>query len=158
MEARRRLFPYLLLNIFISALVTGMIIFFYDRAHKNECVQSPPATFANGSETGAIEVSIVGVIGAGTLADERVVIQNNGSDKLVLSGWYLEDNHGATYTFPGSPQLTLYPGASVLVHTKAGIDSPPDLFWDRAEAIWISGELVALYDPQNIARAFYRVP
>jgi len=156
--ARRRLFPYLLLNIFVSALVTGTIIFFYDRAHKADCIQTTPGTGAATAYTSEIDVSIEGVIGAGTAADERVVIKNNGSSKLILSGWYLEDNQGITYTFPATPELTLYPGASVLVHTRSGTDIPPDLYWGRTQAVWISGELAALYDPAKIARAFYRVP
>ena len=105
-----------------------------------------------------MNVSIVGVIGAGTIADERVVIQNNGSEKLLLTGWYLEDNQGVIYTFPQSPQLALFPGAIVQVYTQSGTDTLPDLYWGRSAPVWISGELVALYDPQNIVRAFYRVP
>ncbi|HTX80041.1 MAG TPA: hypothetical protein VMC62_10245, partial [Longilinea sp.] len=65
------------------------------------------------------------------------------------------DSKGNTYTFP---QLTLYPGVIVQLHTIAGQDSPSDLYWGRSTPAWTSGELVALYDSQNIARAFYRVP
>jgi hypothetical protein len=158
MESRRRLFPTLLINVFVSALVTGTIIFFYDRAHRADCGTTPPNLSAVTPKTGDVNVSIVGVIGAGTIADEGVVIQNNGSEKLTLTGWYLEDNKGVSYTFPQSPQLTLYPGASVQVHTKSGTNTLPDLFWGRSEPVWTSGELAALYDSQNIARAFYRVP
>jgi len=157
MHSRRRFFPYLLINIFVSALVTGTIIFFYDRAHRADCGTTAPDLTAITSETG-VNVNIVGVIGAGMVADERVVIQNTGSEKILLTGWYLEDNKGVIYNFPQSPQLTLYPGATVLVHTKAGTDNPSDVYWGRTEAVWTSGELAALYDPQNIARAFYRVP
>ena len=158
MDARRRLVYYLLINIFVSALVTGTIIFFYDRAYRPDCGTNLPDTTAVTPGTGDVNVSIVGVIGAGTVADERIVIQNNGGEKLVLPGWYLKDNQGITYTFPQFPQLTLYPGAKVQVYTKSGIDMLPDLYWGRASTVWTSGELAALYDPQNIARAFYRVP
>ena len=158
MHAQRRLVYYLLINIFVSALVTGTIIFFYDRAHRPDCSTNLTDTPAVTSGTGDVNVSIVGVIGSGTVVDERVVIQNNGSQQLVLTGWYLADNQGITYTFPQFPQLTLYPGAKVQVYTKSGTDTLPDLYWGRSTPVWISGELVALYDPQNIARAFYRVP
>jgi hypothetical protein len=158
MDARRRLFSYLLINIFVSGLVTGTIIFFYDRAHRANCAPTQPDLTAVTSEVGDVNVSIVGVIGAGTVANERVVIQNMGSEKIDLTGWYLEDNKGVSYNFPQSPQLTLFPGATVQVHTKSGTDTLPDLYWGRTEPVWSSGELAALYDPQKIARAFYRVP
>jgi len=158
MHARRRLVYYLLINIFVSALVTGTIIFFYDRAHRPDCSTNLPGASAVTPGTGDVNVSILGVIGAGTVADERVVIQNNAAEKLVLTGWYLKDNQGIIYTFPQFPQLTLYPGAKVQVYTKSGVDKLPNLYWDRSEPVWTSGELAALYDPQNIARAFYRVP
>ncbi len=157
MHARRPLFPYLLLNIFVSALVTGTIIFFYDRAHKADCLASQPSLSAVTSDSGE-NISITGVIGAGTVGDERVIIQNTGTDKILLTGWTLADNKGLTYNFPHSPELTLYPGASLQVHTKAGTDEPSDVYWSRTEPVWSSGELAVLYDPNNIARAFYRVP
>jgi hypothetical protein len=158
MHARRRLGPYLLINIFVSALVTGTIIYFYDRARQAECTPPPPNLTSATSQTGDVNVSITGVIGAGTVTDERVVIQNNGNEKLLLTGWTLGDDKGNLYTFPQSPQLTLFPGATVQVHTRTGTDSPTDFYWGRSAAVWTSGELAALYDPENIARAFYRIP
>ncbi len=157
MHGRRRWFPYLLLNIFVSALVTGTIIYFYDKAHRADCLVAQPDLTAITADSG-LNVNIVGVIGAGMVTDERVVIQNNGSQKISLTGWYLADDKGTVYNFPQSPELTLYPGATVQVHTKPGTDVPSDVYWGRSEPVWASGDLVALYDPQNIARAFYRVP
>ena len=158
MDARRRLVSYLLINVFVSALVTGTAIYFYDRTQRADCKPNLPDLTAATSQSGDVNVNILGVIGAGTVTDERVVIQNNGDQKLILTGWFLEDNKGIIYTFPQSPQLTLFPGATVQVHTKAGIDSLPDLYWGRTESVWTSGELAALYDPENIVRAFYRIP
>lgn len=157
MHARRRIFPYLLLNIFVSALVTGTIIYFYDRAHPVNCLTPQPDLSAVTADSG-LNVSIVGVIGAGTLGDERIVIHNTGSEKILLTGWRLEDDKGLVYHFPDSPQLTLYPGASVQVHTKSGTDQPSDVYWGRTETVWTSGELASLYDPQNVPRALYRIP
>ena len=154
MNSRRRLVYYLLINIFVSALVAGSIIFYYDRNHHVECpAVLVPATAQ--PENSAIKVSMVGVIGAGNLTDERIIIQNNGAQELDLIGWYLTDNQGNTYTFP---QLTLFPGVKVQLHTIAGQDTPADLYWGRSSRVWISGELAALNDTQNIVRAFYRIP
>ena len=154
MNSRRRLVYYLLINIFVSTLAAGSIIFYYDRNHHVEC----PAVLVTPTVppgTAGINVNMVGVIGAGTLTDERIIIQNNGTKELDLTGWYLTDNQGNSYTFP---QLTLFPGVIVQVHTTAGQDTPSDLYWGRAAPVWTSGELAALYDIQNIARAFYRIP
>jgi hypothetical protein len=155
MNSRRRLLTYLLINIFVSALVTGTVIFFYDRAHRAACIPALPNSASITPDENSVNATIVGVIGAGAITDERMVIQNNGSGELLLDGWYLIDNKGVTYTFP---QLTLYPGGKVQLHTTAGKDTPTDLFWGRSSPVWTSGELAALYDAHAIARAFYRVP
>ncbi len=155
MRPRHRLAYYLVLNVIVSALVTGTIIFFYDRAHQAECNTVPVVIPTIPTDGDAVKVTITGVIGAGTLADERIAIQNDGNQELDLAGWYLKDDKGVTYVFP---QLTLYAGAKVQVHTAAGDDLLPDLYWGRDAPLWASGELAALYDSHNIARAFYRVP
>jgi len=150
---RRRLVLYLLLNALVSALVTGAILFFYERANnKPDCGTGETIpTLASGS----VKADILGVSGAGVLASEAVTIQNNGDAPLLLTGWTLKDGQGSIYTFP---QLTLYPGGTVQVHTKPGTDTAADLYWQLSAPVWKSGVLVALYDTQNIARAFYRIP
>jgi hypothetical protein len=155
MESRRRLVYTLLINILVSALVTGTVIFFYDRAHRADCITTLPTTATVSPGIGEETVNIVGVIGVGLITEERMVIQNDGTEESVLTGWYLTDNQGLVYTFP---QLMLSPGARVQVHTTSGKDTPTDLYWGRSSPVWTSGELVALYDAHAILRAFYRVP
>jgi hypothetical protein len=150
---RRRLVIYLFLNALVSALVTGAILFFYDRTdHKTDCGTSATVPTLG---SGGIKADIISVTGAGTLASEAIVIQNNGEEALILTGWSLNDSQGDVYTFP---QLTLFPNGTVKVHTASGTDTAADLYWGRSSPVWVSGKLVALYDTQNIARAFYRVP
>jgi Lamin Tail Domain len=155
MKSRPRLLTTLLINIIVSALVAWAVIYFYDRSHRQECPTTLPnaSTVSPDLENGTVNIS--GVIGVGAITDERLVIQNGGAQESVLTGWYLSDNKGLAYTFP---QLMLSPGASVQVHTTSGKDTPTDLYWGRASPAWSSGELVTLYDAQNIPRAFYRVP
>jgi hypothetical protein len=155
MHARRRLFSYLLINILVSALVTGTIIYFYDLSHRSDCKTVLPVSTTPAPGSLGVNVNVVGVIGAGTLSDERIVIRNDGKGSVVLTGWYLKDTKGTIYTFP---QLTIFPGGKIQVHTKSGSNNAADLYWNRTASIWSSGELVALYDTQSIARAFYRVP
>jgi competence protein ComEC len=158
--AGRRVVYYLLLNILVSTLVTGSILFFYDRSHRADCAV-PPGLTTQASSTafspvaGGVKVNIVSIIGAGTAGSETVVIQNVGSEALVLTGWQLKDSQGDSYTFP---QLTLYPRGTVQVHTAAGQDSAVDLYWGRSKPVWTTDELATLYDVSGAARAFYPVP
>ena len=151
--SRRRMVLYLLLNALVSVLVSGTVLFFYDRAtHKtycstNEMIPTIPA--------GSVNADIVSVSGAGALASESVSLQNNGDSAIFLSGWTLKDGQGSTYTFP---QLTFTPMAWCRSIPEREPTPLSDLFWGLFAPVWKSGELVALYDTQNIARAFYRIP
>jgi hypothetical protein len=150
---RRRLVLYLLLNALVSLLVSVTILYFYDRANrKTDC---DPGGIAATNVPSGVAAEIISVASAGVLENESIVIQNQGDQALPLSGWTLKDSQGSIFTFP---ELTIYPGGSIQVHTKPGTDTAADLFWGRAEPVWQSGELAALYDSQNIARAFYRIP
>jgi hypothetical protein len=100
-------------------------------------------------------LTIIGVTGAGTAENEGIILQNTGEKSVVLTGWVLQESNGATFTFP---QLTLYAGGSVQVHTSSGEDSVTDLYWGQSDPLWEAGELVVLYDTQGLARAFYRIP
>ena len=150
---RRRLVLYLLLNAFVSMLVSGAILFFYDRANqKTDCGTSGMIpTLASVS----INTEILSVAGAGVLSSEVVIVQNDGDSALLMTGWTLKDNQGSIFTFP---QLTIYPGGTVQIHTGPGTDSSADLYWRLPAPVWKSGALVSLYDAQNVARSFYRIP
>jgi hypothetical protein len=150
---RRRLALYLLLNAFVTVLVAWTVLYFYNRANpRQDCsTVEPLPTLASAS----VKVNILSVSGTGALANEAVTILNNDVSSLALNGWTLKDNQGDSYTFP---QVTLFPGATLQLHTGTGTDTAADLYWQLPAPVWKSGQLVALYDPQNIARAFYRIP
>lgn len=162
---RRRLFLYLLLNVFISACVTGAILFWYDRNYRATMTIVPQAAAPVQGETVApletlppdaeIPVEIVSVVGAGNLSAEVVVVRYNGEGELGLANWQLKDDNGNTFTFP---QLTLYKNGAVQVHTASGSDTVVDLYMGLRDPIWESGEVAKLFDPQNNLRAIYRVP
>ena len=149
----RRLIFFIALNVVISALVTGTILYFYDRDYSQR-VHGGGGTIAT-IAPGSVNVEILDVRGAGVLASESVMIQNNNKNPLDLTGWMLKDDKGNVYTFPS---LVLYKGGTVSVHTRTGIDSAADLYWQLTVPVWKSGELVGLYDGANIVHAFYRVP
>ena len=162
---RRRLFLYLLLNVFVSACVTGAILFWYDRTYRASLAPIPQAAIPVQGESAVpaatleqdeqIPVEIVSVVGAGTLSAEVVVVRYNGEGELALSEWQLKDDDGNTFTFP---QLTLYTNGAVQVHTASGSDTVVDLYMGLRDPIWESGESARLYDAQDNLRAIYRVP
>ncbi len=160
---RRKLFSYLLLNIFISATVTGGILFWYDRNYRASLPavaqsapvsgEAVPASTSNPQTDIAIKIS--SVVGAGTLTSEIVVVKFEGEGQLDLASWQLKDENGNIFTFP---KITLYPNGAVQVHTVSGTDSVIDLYWGLGEAVWNSGENARLFDSQGNLRAVYRVP
>ena len=163
MMDRRKLVYYLLFNIFVSACVTGTILFWYDRNYR-AVSQSPvqQAAPSGGDSIPAstdlqtdIPVQISSVVGAGTLDSEIVVVKFEGEGQLDLASWQLKDGDGNTFTFP---KLTLYPNGAVQVHTVSGTDTVIDLYWGIGEAVWNSGENARLFDAQGNLRAVYRVP
>jgi hypothetical protein len=162
---RRRLFQYLLLNVFVSACITGTILFWYDRTYRATLAPVPQAAAPAQGESDEpvatpqldeeIPVEIVSVVGAGTLDAEVVVVRYNGDGELGLANWQLKDDTGNTFTFP---LLTLYTNGAVQVHTVSGSDTVVDLYMGLRDPIWESGESAKLYDPQDNLRAIYRVP
>jgi hypothetical protein len=162
---RRRLVLYLLLNVFVSACVTGAILFWYDRTYRASLNPIPqvalspsegsaiPETTFNSDEQ--VPIEIVSVVGAGTLTAEVVVVRYNGEGELGLANWQLKDDDGNTYTFP---QLILYTDGAVQIHTSSGSDTVVDLYMGLRDPIWESGESAKLYDSQDTLQAIYRVP
>ena len=161
---RRKLIQYLLLNVFVSASVTGGILFWYDRNSRAvtqpAVVQAAPASGESFSAASAdlqtdIPVKISSVVGSGVLTSEVVIVKFEGEGELDITSWQLKDDSGNTYTFPN---VTLYPSGAVQVHTVAGTDTVIDLYWGIGDAVWNSGEEARLFDSQGNLRAVYRVP
>ncbi len=66
--------------------------------------------------------------------DEYVVLRNDGSAALDLSGWTVTDAAGKTYEFPAG--ATLAPGESLTLYTGCGTTRHPDYYWGRESAVW----------------------
>jgi hypothetical protein len=160
---RRKLFYYLLLNIFVSVTVTGGILFWYDRNYRASLPAVPQSAPAVGAAEPVstinpqddIPVKISSVVGAGALESEIVVVKFEGEGQLELASWQLKDEDGNIFKFP---KLTLYPNGAVQIHTASGTDTVIDLYWGIGEAAWSSGENARLFDAQGNLRAVYRVP
>ena len=162
---RRRLVLYLLLNVFISACVTGAILFWYDRNYRSVSLSpvQPALSPSNQEVVSAstldpqtdIPVEIVSVIGAGTLNAEWVVVSYKGEDQINLARWELRDDDGNVFVFP---QLVLHTNGAVQVHTDSGTNTVIDLYWSASDPVWESGEEAQLFDPSGNLRAIYKVP
>ena len=116
--------------------------------------EPPRATVTSDPNQAAAQLTIVEVRGAGTLADEVVVLRNDGG-QVDLAGWTLRDESGSLYTFPA---LTLGPGAVVALHTAAGADTAQDLHWGLTAAVWAGGRSVLLSDTTWNLHTRYTVP
>lgn len=92
---------------------------------------TPIATVTSASP-GTVDVSIEQVIAPGDITREAVLIINNGA-KLDMENWTLSDEGGNEYVFP---QLELFPGGGVTVHTGVGEDDASDLYWGLSVAVW----------------------
>ncbi len=162
---RRRLFLYLLLNVFVSVCVTSAILFWYDRNYRSVSQSAvQPAAPLNSQPVAAqatlnpqidIPVEIVSVIGAGTLNAEWVVVSYKGQEQINLANWELRDGDRNVFVFP---QLILHTNGAVQVHTASGTNTVIDLYWGESDPIWESGEEAQLFDPSGNMRAVYKVP
>ncbi len=116
----------------------------------------PTATGSPGSVTGELAVKISEVIGAGQAEQERVVITNLGERLADMQGWILSDGQGNTYTFPN---LRLWPGGNVTVHTHEGEDGSPvnNFYWNNPVAVWLPGKVVTLTDAAGNLVSSYTV-
>jgi len=160
MKSRGRWFGYIILNILISAAVTGTLLFLYDRYQRSlvepvlatKIVQPSPGV---PSSNGDLQLQIVSVIGAGVAETETVVLQNKGQDSILLTGWQLKKSSGASYTFP---QVKMFKDVIVQLHTAAGVNTPVDLYWGQTQAVWHSGDTASLVDTQGVVRATYLIP
>jgi endonuclease G len=89
------------------------------------------------------------------LAGEHVLLQNTGGRAASLAGWTLEDEAGATFTFPA---FTLAPAAEVRVWVQAGADDASNLYWSRTQPVWNNGGDTAILRDANgleVARFAY---
>jgi len=162
---RRRLILYLLLNVVVSACVTGGILYWYHQNYRSTSISViPPALPANpqnGTPAASfdpdvdIPVEIVSIVGAGTLDVESVLVRNAGAESLSLAGWKLQDANRHVFTFPN---LTLNTGGAVQVHTISGTNTVIDLYWGLGDSVWGPGEEAQLLDPGGNVRAVYTVP
>jgi hypothetical protein len=75
----------------------------------------------------------------GSLNEETVVIVNDASSPVNMTGWTLRDRDNHVFRFP---TFTLRGGARVTVHNGSGIDNATNLYWSSSPLPPISGEYI----------------
>lgn len=163
----KRLWPYLLLNVAISALTMLAVLLIWNATHRTPAfaasdemavdvtrdvtvvpTRTLPAKSAELFEIGA-------VVGAGDLASEYVHIKYLGSEPLDLQGWQLFKGNQKVFTFPA---FVIYKGGAFDLYTRAGSASAIDLYIGRSAALWSSSDMLYIKDPEGNERLRYRVP
>jgi LysM repeat protein len=90
------------------------------------------------------------------LNQEYVCLTNEGGRPATMGGWKLQDEYGATYSFP---DFILGASASVKVRTGCGQNSATDLYWCMNRAVWdnprYGGDTVTVCDGQGNLVAKY---
>jgi competence protein ComEC len=101
---------------------------------------APAPTATLGAEP-VVKIDQVRKATAGS-GDDVVVLSNSGGWAKLL-GWTLVDAQGNAFTFP---DLRLFPGGQVRVHTTSGKNTEVDLYWGVNRAAWSQGGTVTLKD------------
>lgn len=174
MRRRRRKspLPYLILNIFISALTTLVVLWLWTRAQESVLPAEMPSQNDVGSTsiqatptqisqtpaplppTDQPVIVIQNIFGVGDIENEVVVIQRVGDGGLWLNEWQLKDADGNVFTFN---ELVMNKDGSVQVYTHAGHDAVTELYWGLTLPIWQTGETAVITDSQGNIRTTYTI-
>lgn len=92
------------------------------------------------------QIEITQIVEPGNLELEGVVLTNIGDGVADLEEWVLSDSDANQYVFA---RVTLWPGGSITLYTRAGEDSADSLFWGSVEAIWSPDETAILDDAEG---------
>ncbi len=159
----KKLWPYLLLNVVISATTVLIVLLIWNAAHPSAVtkgegdasssseVSQPTATLPP-LDAKLFEVSTL--IGAGDLENEHVSLVYLGSQSLDLHNWTLWAGKKQIYTFPS---FVLFKGGGLDVYSKAGVNSAIELYINSKETFWRSGVQLSLRDPAGNVRLEYAV-
>ncbi|MCK6627821.1 MAG: LysM peptidoglycan-binding domain-containing protein [Anaerolineae bacterium] len=101
-----------------------------------------------------IKVVVSEIIGAGDLFQETLVILNQGAG-TSLKNWKLEGSPLGVVTFP---DIFLFSGGSIRIHTIAGENTASDLYLNQGEAAWPPGTTIILSNASNAEISRFTVP
>lgn len=170
MKSWKRAFPFILLNIFVSAATTLAVLFWWNARHPFVSPEfiipaTPTASPSQPAEATPtlppldvplLEISAV--IAPGDVDNEAIIIQSLANQELRLQGWQIVGSGGSVYSFPNlvlkSGEIKIFSGSKPLGQS----DSAANLYWERAEAAWRNRETLTLLDSNGDTRATYEIP
>lgn len=160
----KRVLPFLLLNIAISAVTMIIVLVIWQSFHNIPETQvtqgsslpatSQPALRSQASYAGD-SIEILNVIGPGDLNFEAITLKNTGKSAVNLTGWSLRGSQGKQFIFPA---FTVFPNGAFQVLSRSGVNTSLELYWGSTDALWQSGGTVTLYDPADEKRQEFTIP
>lgn len=167
----KKTFPFLLLNIVVSAAAMLLVLSLWQKQSPlpgAKATFTPAVTLANApsqATPNAISdttpaasdgiLNIEGVFAAGDLNVEYILIRNQSNASVNLSGWSVSSSDGNTYDFP---QLTLNTNGAVRLYSKHGTNTVIELYWNSDQSLWTSGSQIYLLDQSGQQHASWQVP
>ncbi len=163
----KRSLPFIVLNIVISAATILIILAIWESTHRIAPEKTPVfiettiplLTTCQGSEVpeGNPVFIITNVIGTGDLQKEEVELKYLGITQFCMNGWQILDEDGHRFDFPEYFQFYSN-GAEVKIFSRAGTNTPLELFWGQGKSLWSSGEQVRLLDSQGREQSQFTIP
>ncbi len=167
----KKTFPFLLLNIVVSAATMVLVLWLWQQQAPLpgfKATFTPAVTLASvpsastpqsstDSETlsSDADLKIEGVFGAGDLNVEYILIRNQSDASVNLSGWSVSALSGEILALP---QLTLNKNGAVRLYSKHGTNTVIELYWNSDQALWSSGSQIFLLDQSGQRQASWQVP
>lgn len=167
----KKTFPFLLLNIVVSAAAMLLVLWLWEKQAPipgakttftpavtlaNAPLQATPNTESDTTKAASDGIlNIEGVFGAGDLNVEYILIRNQSDASVNLSGWSVSSSDENTYNFP---QLTLNTNGAVRLYSKHGTNTVIELYWNSDQSLWASGSQIFLLDQSGQQQANWQVP
>ncbi len=157
----KKIFPYLLINIAVSAITMLAVILIWEALHPS------PLAAESGDEilitTGSTQlppltqktIEIQSVFMPGEVNYEKISLKNVGQEPIDMTDWVLNNGSNDKFIFPA---LTIYPNGAVDVYSIAGVNTAVELFWNAPEAVWKPGGKAVLLDSNGQERSRYAIP
>ena len=155
----KKFFPYLLLNIVVSALTMLSVLLIWNVSHPISSavleedalsiLATPDKTVQPLPAMNARTVEITAIFMPGDIEFEKLTIHCTADSPINLEGWSITDGQGNKYIFPS---LMIFPDGAVDLFSHSGINSAVELFWNSSDAIWSSGEIAILRDYEGNTR------
>lgn len=178
MDFWKKTFPFILLNIFVSATTVLLVIWLTQSGTiqlptkptltpvitkinpstevpvAQNTATKPTATIPKASaDEGTLQIE--GVFGAGELSVEYILIRNQSESPINLNGWSIQSSNGKKLDLP---QLSLNKNGAVRLYSKHGTNTVIELYWNSDQALWTSGSKIQLLDPNGEQKSDWQVP